>query len=153
MSLSKSFTSEHKISFNGEDYIFDPFYRGIGAWKFVSNNHIVNNSLQETLNKLVFGEAILPNMLERFKKASKEERSKLQKISMEWLILKIKGIKNEKFTENVKTTSTFIPGRLYFFIYTAKLKNELPLWDRFPLVVPLELYKDGFLGINFNYLN
>ena len=33
-----------------------------------------------------------------------------------------------------------------------KLKTKLPYYDTFPLVLPLERYPDGFLGINFHYL-
>jgi hypothetical protein len=38
------------------------------------------------------------------------------------------------------------------FFYDPKLKNVLPYYDRFPLVLPLERYNDGFLGINLHYL-
>ena len=43
-------------------------------------------------------------------------------------------------------------GRLNMFFYDPKLKKKLPYYDRFPLVLPLEEYNDGFLGINFHYL-
>ena len=43
-------------------------------------------------------------------------------------------------------------GRLNMFFYDPKLKKTLPYYDRFPLVLPLENYNDGFLGINFHYL-
>jgi hypothetical protein len=44
-------------------------------------------------------------------------------------------------------------GKMYMFWYDAKLKDELPYWDRLPLIFPLEIYKDGFLGINLHYLS
>lgn len=43
-------------------------------------------------------------------------------------------------------------GRMVMFFYDPKLANELPYYDRFPLVIPLELYDNGFLGINLHYL-
>ena len=43
-------------------------------------------------------------------------------------------------------------GRLNMFFYDPKLKKKLPYYDTFPLVLPLERYSDGFLGINFHYL-
>jgi len=43
-------------------------------------------------------------------------------------------------------------GRLNMFFYDPKLKKKLPYYDRFPLVLPLEKYNDGFLGINLHYL-
>jgi hypothetical protein len=46
----------------------------------------------------------------------------------------------------------FLIGALYFFVYDPKGKNDLPYYDRFPLVMPLQRYDDGFLGLNLHYL-
>lgn len=43
-------------------------------------------------------------------------------------------------------------GRMFMFYYDAKGKKELPYWDKFPLIFPIEMYPDGFLGINLHYL-
>jgi len=43
-------------------------------------------------------------------------------------------------------------GKLNMFLYNPKFKKTLPYYDTFPLVLPLEAYSDGFLGINFHYL-
>ena len=43
-------------------------------------------------------------------------------------------------------------GRMYFFWYDPKHKKTLPIYDRFPLVFPIERYQDGFLGLNLHYL-
>ena len=43
-------------------------------------------------------------------------------------------------------------GRLNMFVYGPKHAKKLPYYDTFPLVLPLERYNDGFLGINFHYL-
>ena len=43
-------------------------------------------------------------------------------------------------------------GRLNMFIYAPKFAKKLPYYDTFPLVLPLEKYSDGFLGINLHYL-
>ena len=43
-------------------------------------------------------------------------------------------------------------GKLNMFFYDPKFKKKLPYYDTFPLVLPLETYNDGFLGINFHYL-
>ena len=43
-------------------------------------------------------------------------------------------------------------GKLNFFFYDPKLKNFLPYYDRFPLVLPIGSALGGFLGINFHYL-
>ena len=39
------------------------------------------------------------------------------------------------------------------FVYSPKLKDKLPYYDTFPLVLPVEEYNDGFLGINLHYLS
>jgi hypothetical protein len=41
---------------------------------------------------------------------------------------------------------------MFFFIYDAKYKDILPYWDKFPLVIPIEMYDNGFLGLNLHYL-
>ena len=43
-------------------------------------------------------------------------------------------------------------GRLNMFFYDPKFKATLPYYDRFPLVLPLKRFENGFLGINFHYL-
>ena len=43
-------------------------------------------------------------------------------------------------------------GRLNMFFYDPKFKKTLPYYDTFPLVLPVEPYSDGFLGINLHYL-
>ena len=44
------------------------------------------------------------------------------------------------------------PFNLNMFVYDPKYKKTLPYYDTFPLVLPLERYSDGFLGLNFHYL-
>ena len=43
-------------------------------------------------------------------------------------------------------------GRLNLFFYDPKFKKTLPYYDTFPLVLPLEPIKGGFMGMNFHYL-
>ena len=43
-------------------------------------------------------------------------------------------------------------GRLNMFFYDPKYKQVLPLYDRFPLVLPLETIPGGFMGLNFHYI-
>jgi hypothetical protein len=43
-------------------------------------------------------------------------------------------------------------GKMYMFSYDPKYKETLPYYDMFPLVFPIDLRKDGFLGINLHYL-
>ena len=53
-------------------------------------------------------------------------------------------------SENLVSNSVL--GNMYFYSYDPKWKNELPWYDMFPLVFPIEQYNNGFLGLNFHYL-
>lgn len=44
-------------------------------------------------------------------------------------------------------------GQMFLFKYDAKLKEDLPYWDMFPLVFPFKRVAGGFYGINMHYLH
>lgn len=77
----------------------------------------------------------------------------------DWFIQRVKEI-NGKINrvsllkdESLKTRSTAIWGSMYMFVYDPKLKQELPYYDRFPLVLVLQPAEGGFLGLNLHYLH
>jgi hypothetical protein len=78
--------------------------------------------------------------------------------SFNWLKRKIvelrnpSGITRDIVKEKDRYTRTFRIGMLYFFAYDPKTKADLPYYDTFPLVLILEKYPDGFLGLNLHYL-
>ena len=41
---------------------------------------------------------------------------------------------------------------MYFFRYDPKFRTTLPMFDKYPLVIVVERYTDGFLGLNMHYL-
>ncbi len=46
------------------------------------------------------------------------------------------------------------PGMMYLYQYVAETyPSRIDYYDRFPLVIVLETYKGGFLGLNLHYLN
>ena len=45
-----------------------------------------------------------------------------------------------------------LPGHMYMFMYNPKLREELPYYDRFPLVLPFARTESGFIGLNLHYL-
>jgi hypothetical protein len=51
-----------------------------------------------------------------------------------------------------KATAHALIGRMYAFHYVAKGEATLPIWDEFPIILPMEIYPDGFLGLNLHYL-
>ena len=75
--------------------------------------------------------------------------------STDWYKNKIKEFGTPKSLDLIrdgKRNDRPFYGRLNMFIYDPKLKKTLPYYDTFPLVLPLENYTDGFLGINLHYL-
>lgn len=78
--------------------------------------------------------------------------------SLRWLESKIKDIKGRSniasnlSKERNRWVTRFQLGGLYFFYYDPKTKTDLPYYDRFPLVIPLEIYPGSFLGLNLHYL-
>jgi hypothetical protein len=51
-----------------------------------------------------------------------------------------------------QVTTPFI-GHMYFYFYDPKTKDYMQYYDKFPLVIPIEMYRDGFLGLNLHYIH
>ena len=49
-------------------------------------------------------------------------------------------------------SGAFSVGKLYHFAYDPLAKMKMPYYDTFPLVINLNKYDDGFLGLNLHYL-
>ena len=62
------------------------------------------------------------------------------------------NLSGTQILRNEKLTSRIRPGEMYLFMYDPKLKKTLPYYDAVPLVLPFQIVKDGFLGINLHYL-
>ena len=83
--------------------------------------------------------------------------------SLNWLLTRIRGMNNPaglarplvrekpRFTRPTDRQK-FLMGGLYFFYYNPVTKDDLPYYDKFPLVMPLKRESDGFLGLNLHYL-
>ena len=74
----------------------------------------------------------------------------------DWLMSKIRDLKPTRqsiLRDKERLKSKTILGRMYFYYYDPKLKDDLPYYDRFPLVIPIEQYPDGFLGLNLHYIS
>jgi hypothetical protein len=77
------------------------------------------------------------------------------KDTSDWFIGKARtaaGYRRNIVSNAERGRSDAVIGRMYFFYYDAKNKDKLPMWDRFPLVLPIERYGNGFLGLNLHYL-
>jgi len=84
----------------------------------------------------------------------------MSKDAVSWLQDKIDEIKRPSAIPNTikgevnrhKQQGQLRIGMLYCYYYDPKTKDDLPYWDRFPMVLVLEKYNDGFLGLNLHYL-
>lgn len=174
---TKDFTLFHRITYEGKSYIFDPYNMGIGGWKIFHERSgkpgiSVSRELNRILNKLMFDSEELPDMLDRYDLADEQGRQRYKMIATSWLEMKIRGIRPSYNSSDWITTQQnldaynftksnleFRPGRMYFYVYDAKWKERLPIWDRFPLTIIIETYfghesyEDGFLGLNLHYVN
>lgn len=69
--------------------------------------------------------------------------------------MSITSVNRSKLRNNGPTVSDVnesMIGKMIFYTYDAKTKDKLPYWDMFPVVFPIEIYKDGYLAINAHYL-
>ena len=76
--------------------------------------------------------------------------------SRSWLRAKISELNPSKqnlMADRQRQRNSTIIGNMYFYFYDPKTKNSLPYYDRFPLVLPIEQYSDGFLGLNLHYIH
>jgi len=79
------------------------------------------------------------------------------KASKKWFKDKIEDMKKPSRAALLRDTALEpaqreMVGNMYMYVYDPKTKKDLPYYDRFPLVVMIEKYKDGFLGLNLHYL-
>ena len=83
-----------------------------------------------------------------FEKRSREARN--------WLKAKIGALKPTKgdlMRDKQRLRERSFIGRMYFYFYDPKTKDSLTYYDKFPLVIPIERYPDGFLGLNLHYIS
>lgn len=80
-----------------------------------------------------------------------------EKDAVDWFIGKARssaGYRRNILNNNPsRERGSVVSGRMYFFHYDPKHKLTLPMYDRFPLVFPMEPKKGGFLGLNVHYLS
>lgn len=52
----------------------------------------------------------------------------------------------------LKRNNKVFIGGMFIYTYDPKWKDVLPWYDTLPCVIPVELYDDGWLGLNVHYL-
>jgi hypothetical protein len=96
-------------------------------------------------------------LIDRIKESlAKEGYSTRTRKARDWLRAKINDLNPSRaklLSDRQRLKDNAMIGRMYFFFYDPKWKDKLPYYDRFPLVLPIEQYPDGFLGLNLHYIH
>ena len=99
----------------------------------------------------------MAKLLDRIKTSlAKEGLTPRTNASRAWLRAKVKELKptsDKLMTDRQRLKNKSMIGRMYFYFYDPKTKDSMPYYDRFPLVIPIERYNDGFLGLNLHYIH
>ena len=81
------------------------------------------------------------------------------KNSRDWFMDKMQEIAGEKVDQRrmmrekpLRMSQREFIGRMYMYMYKPAGRAELPYYDMFPLVIMLEAYDGGFMGLNLHYL-
>lgn len=91
-------------------------------------------------------------------KALTSDKNNLLKQSFTWLAGKMYTLKSNSTIPgainpvNYQNNRLFGVGDVFLYHYDPKLKDILPYYDKFPLTVVIEMYNNGFLGLNLHYL-
>jgi hypothetical protein len=73
----------------------------------------------------------------------------------EWMISKVRNLvinRHKLMNDDERIQAQNFIGGMFFYFYDPKWKLVLPYYDRFPLVIPIAIYDDGWLGLNLHYL-
>lgn len=100
---------------------------------------------------------LMPYLIDRIKASLiKEGHTARTNKARAWLRSKVKDLapnRHAMMRDMQRLKEGAIIGRMYFYFYDPKTKDKLPYYDRFPLVLPIEQYNDGFLGLNLHYIH
>lgn len=66
--------------------------------------------------------------------------------------VKIKRVVDDKRAKHITKIGRQNIGQMLMYFYDPKTKDDLPFYDRFPLIFVIGQYSDGFLGLNLHYL-
>ena len=99
----------------------------------------------------------MAKLLDRIKTSlAKEGLTPRTNASRAWLRAKVRDLKptsSALMRDRERLKGTSMIGKMYFYFYDPKTKDSMPYYDRFPLVIPIEKYNDGFLGLNLHYIH
>jgi len=95
----------------------------------------------------------MSNRFSKLLRATAKEIASQASTSSDWFKDSIEDMQKKRDVNKIfKKFSSPQIGGLYLFMYDPKTKDKLPFYDMYPLVIPVEMYIDGFLGLNLHYL-
>ena len=80
-------------------------------------------------------------------------RTNLARAWLQQKMLTLKPSRERMMEERKRLRKESIVGKMYFYFYDPKTKETMRYYDKFPLVIPIEEYADGFLGLNLHYIH
>ena len=93
------------------------------------------------------------NFFTKFLKTSRFSRRKAVNASMDWYRNRIRiATGKEISTKGFSTVQDIRNGGVFQYVYDPKHRDTLPYYDKFPLIIPIEMTKNGWLAINLHYL-
>jgi len=99
----------------------------------------------------------MAKLIDRIKSSlAKEGLTPRTNASRAWLRAKVRDLKPTSealMRDRDRLRGRSMIGKMYFYFYDPKTKDTMPYYDRFPLVIPIERYNDGFLGLNLHYIH
>lgn len=98
----------------------------------------------------------MPNTFNDLLRASARALADKSLSAEDWFSDSVEDLKSNKTKADpnkfFKKFSMPYIGGMYLYLYDPKYKATLPFYDMYPLTLPVEMYLDGFLGINLHYL-
>lgn len=101
--------------------------------------------MAESLFKTLEAEAFRAGIVPRTKESREWFRNKLRSLKS----INRQGLLRDPSVEKVVRPRI---GDMYMFFYDPKLREKLPYYDAFPLIILADKAPNGFYGINLHYL-
>lgn len=98
----------------------------------------------------------MASILENLDSLTPSEVKGKQEESLEWFRQNLRKtrLSPRQLAQEGEPLKTPLPliGSMIMFNYDAKWQDVLPYWDKFPVVIPFDFSKGGFIGLNLHYI-
>lgn len=108
------------------------------------------------------GQKFNPSILHRFQKFLRDflrrpthYRQRQARNALQWYFNRLRITAKYNADKNYKafaTVHSLRRGGLFQYTYDPKWKDTLPYYDKFPLIIPIKMTHNGWIGLNVHYL-